>query len=195
MSIQIPESPKAFFTEFFPAQFKENRSRYPAADTPGAAVFEVIGEGAWAIRIQGGNLQVEEGKPEDTKLQIALSPDDFRAVFVDRTRGEVEKSGTLSDDSKDAFRPLFMTEKKLSIAASAQGTLAFSIEDGDTKRHVYITPGNGERGEPRTTISSNLPNFVALQAGSKSPTSLFMLGKLKIRGDMGYAMKMNGLLA
>ncbi len=195
MSIRIPDSPEQFFLEFFPGQHALHRSRFPAGDSPGAAIFEVIGEGIWSIRMRGGSLVVDAGKPADTALQIALSPDDFRAVFVERTNRELAATGRISEEAMGAFRPLFTTEKKLKTIEGIRDTLAFSIDHDGEKRRLFITPGNGERGEPRTTIAVNLKTFLAMQNGKANTTMLFMTGKLKIRGDMGYAMRMQALLA
>jgi len=37
-------------------------------------------------------------------------------------------------------------------------------------------------------------DFVALAAGSLSPRSAFMTGRLKMRGDLGLAMKLGDVL-
>ena len=43
-------------------------------------------------------------------------------------------------------------------------------------------------------IRMSMADFLALAAGDLNPQMAFMLGKLKIEGDMGLAMKLGGLL-
>ncbi len=193
--MMIPTDPKAFFTEFFPTQFANDRGRYPAEDTPGAAVFEVFGVGSWGICILNGNLVVESGKPADTALQIGVSPEDFAAIFVHRSQKEIADSGELSGDSKDAFKPLFTNAKKVAIVQSVTGSLALKLDHDGVDRKIVITPSTMEPTEPRTTIILKLEDFLAMQSGRKNTTMLFMSGSLKIKGDMAYAMKMNALLS
>jgi putative sterol carrier protein len=51
-----------------------------------------------------------------------------------------------------------------------------------------------EGGEPRTTIVITTDNFSKLSAGRLSPMMAFTMGKLKIQGDMGMAMKLASIL-
>ena len=48
-------------------------------------------------------------------------------------------------------------------------------------------------GEADTTISTSEDNFLAITRGELNPTSAYMTGKLKIKGDMGAAMKLQKL--
>ena len=194
MSIHIPADPEVFFTAFFPEQFTNHRDRYPVEDTRGAAVFEVFGAGSWNIRIQNGALQVAAGTPEDTLLKIGLSAEDFQTLFIERTQAEVHSTGAISNDSIDAFRPLFINDRKRKVAENARGTLAFSIKHDKSVHSLLITPGTEPHGQPRTTIRTHTKALLGLLSGRKKPTSLFMLGKLKVKGDVGYALRMSGLL-
>lgn len=53
---------------------------------------------------------------------------------------------------------------------------------------------NNEDQEADCTISMTLDNFVKLAAGELDPTMAFMMGKLKVSGDMGIAMRLGQLL-
>jgi putative sterol carrier protein len=66
------------------------------------------------------------------------------------------------------------------------GEWVVTVADGD----VTVTEGTGEAD---TTISTNEENFLAIARGEQNPTTAYMTGKLKIKGDMGAAMKLQKL--
>jgi putative sterol carrier protein len=66
------------------------------------------------------------------------------------------------------------------------GTWLVTVDDG------VISVAEGE-GEADATISTNEENFAKIVAGELNPTTAYMTGKLKIKGDMGAAMKLQKL--
>ena len=57
----------------------------------------------------------------------------------------------------------------------------------------WITAGEGEA---KCTITvDNAADWVSIASGKTNPTSAFMTGKLKLKGDMSLAMKLQGLLS
>ena len=48
-------------------------------------------------------------------------------------------------------------------------------------------------GEADATISTSSETFDKIVAGEQNPTTAYMTGKLKIKGDMGAAMKLQKL--
>jgi len=48
--------------------------------------------------------------------------------------------------------------------------------------------------EADTTLSCSLETFQGILAGTQDPNIAFMMGKLKVQGSMGLAMKLNGIL-
>jgi putative sterol carrier protein len=63
------------------------------------------------------------------------------------------------------------------------GAWTVAIADGT----VTVTEGMGE-GD--CTFSTSEENFEKIVAGEQNPTTAYMTGKLKIKGDMGAAMKL-----
>jgi putative sterol carrier protein len=68
------------------------------------------------------------------------------------------------------------------------GQWLVNVSDGS----VDVTEGGGEAD---TTISTSEESFLAISRGELNPTSAYMTGKLKIKGDMGAAMKLQKLFA
>ncbi len=66
------------------------------------------------------------------------------------------------------------------------GTWTVAVRDG----RVDVTEGGGD-GD--CTISASEENFERIVNGEQNPTTAYMSGKLKIRGDMGAAMKLQKL--
>lgn len=48
--------------------------------------------------------------------------------------------------------------------------------------------------EADTTLVCSIDTFKGLLAGTQDPNIAFMMGKLKVKGSMGLAMKLNGIL-
>src|SRR5262245_55190516 len=61
--------------------------------------------------------------------------------------------------------------------------------DGDDGK-VSVTEGGGEAD---VTLSASEETFQKIVNGDMNPTSAYMTGKLKIKGDMGAAMKLQKL--
>jgi putative sterol carrier protein len=66
------------------------------------------------------------------------------------------------------------------------GVWTVAIADG------AITVSEGA-GDADTTFSTSEENFEKIVAGEQNPTTAYMTGKLKIKGDMGAAMKLQKL--
>jgi putative sterol carrier protein len=84
-----------------------------------------------------------------------------------------------------------------SRTAGMNNTYLFDIE-GAGKWTVSLDDGKvsvteGETGDPDCTITSSKENFERIVAGDLNPTSAYMTGKLKVKGDMGAAMKLQKL--
>jgi putative sterol carrier protein len=66
------------------------------------------------------------------------------------------------------------------------GTWTVALADGS------LTVSEGAR-EGDVTISASEENFQKIVAGEQNPTTAYMTGKLKIKGDMSAAMKLQKL--
>jgi putative sterol carrier protein len=66
------------------------------------------------------------------------------------------------------------------------GQWRVEVDDGA----VSVAEGGGDAD---VTISASEETFQRIIAGEQNPTSAYMTGKLKIKGDMGAAMKLQKL--
>jgi putative sterol carrier protein len=66
------------------------------------------------------------------------------------------------------------------------GTWKVDVQDGS----VDVSEGGGDAD---VTISTSEETFEKMVSGEQNPTSAYMTGKLKVKGDMGAAMKLQKL--
>jgi putative sterol carrier protein len=66
------------------------------------------------------------------------------------------------------------------------GTWKVDVDQGNVK----VTEGGGDAD---ATISATQETFEQIASGDMNPTTAYMTGKLKIKGDMGAAMKLQKL--
>jgi putative sterol carrier protein len=99
----------------------------------------------------------------------------------------------------DTVREFFETlETRLdeSKAAGMTATYLFDVE-GAGKWTVDLDQGKvsvKEGGEDADcTITTSDENFMKIVRGEQNPTTAYMTGKLKVKGDMGTAMKLQKL--
>ena len=84
----------------------------------------------------------------------------------------------------------------MSKTAGMNNSYAFDIE-GAGQWTVKVENGSVDvvdgAGEADVTISASQEIFEKIIAGEQNPTSAYMTGKLKLKGDMGAAMKLQKL--
>lgn len=84
--------------------------------------------------------------------------------------------------------------------AGLNASYAFDLSgDEGGPYQIVLADGKGEAGpgtpeNPSITISMKDTDFVDLATGKLDGTAAFMSGKLKIKGDMTLAMKLQGVL-
>ena len=85
----------------------------------------------------------------------------------------------------DSSKTAGMTSSYVFEIAGA-GEWKVDVDDGK----VTVTEGGGDAD---VTIATSQETFEKIIAGEQNPTSAYMTGKLKIKGDMGAAMKLQKL--
>jgi putative sterol carrier protein len=84
-------------------------------------------------------------------------------------------------------------------AKGLNGTIQFNLS-GDDGGDWYLSVGEngidvGQGAAPAATltVSASASDYAAIATGKIPPQVAFMQGKLKFKGDLGLAMKMQGL--
>ncbi len=88
-------------------------------------------------------------------------------------------------------------KKKMTRAAGLQAKVKFDFgDDGvvfvDTTQDPPVISNDDTEAE--TTLSCPMDIFKGFIDGSQDPNIAFMMGKLKVQGSMGLAMKLNSIL-
>lgn len=94
--------------------------------------------------------------------------------FFDRLAAGVDESKTAGMNNSYLFD------------IEGAGQWKVDVQDGQ----VSVTEGAGEAD---TTIETSEETMLAVVRGEQNPTTAYMTGKLKIKGDMGAAMKLQKL--
>ncbi|MFZ5596482.1 MAG: SCP2 sterol-binding domain-containing protein [Bacillota bacterium] len=75
------------------------------------------------------------------------------------------------------------------ISGDDGGQFFFQLNDG-----AFVAGGEGTHDNPNITVSMNSADFLDMLDGKLNGTMAFMSGKLKIKGDMALAMKLEGII-
>jgi putative sterol carrier protein len=98
-------------------------------------------------------------------------------------------------DIIDQIPAAFLADKAQGLAATYQ----FDISgDQGGQWYMVIKDGScevqkGTSAEAKITVNISDENFVKLITGKLDGTMAFMTGKLRLKGDMGLAMRLQGL--
>ena len=98
-------------------------------------------------------------------------------------------------ESFDAMPSRFRADK----AAGTNATIQYDISgDGGGTWNAVIKDGTcavtpGAAGSPNLTLQISAQDWLDMLSGKQSGQMLFMSGKLKVKGDMGLAMKLGSL--
>jgi len=97
----------------------------------------------------------------------------------------------------DAMTSRFKADK----AAGTNATIQYDISgDGGGTWNAVIKDGacavsEGAASNPNLTLQMSAQDWLDMAAGKQSGQMLFMSGKLKLKGDMGLAMKLGSLFS
>ncbi len=104
------------------------------------------------------------------------------ADVVEMMKEQVNKS----DPSKlKGVNAVFQFE----LSGDEEGTFHLNVADGN------VELAEGASDDPSVTIMMESADFRSMLEGQLNATSAFMSGKLKVKGDMSLAMKLQALVS
>ena len=99
------------------------------------------------------------------------------------------------DDPREFFETL---ESRVDASKAAGMTASYKFDiDGSGSWLVDVDEGKvtvtEDGGDAACTISTSSETFLKIANGEQNPTAAYMSGRLKVKGDMGQAMKLQKL--
>lgn len=88
-----------------------------------------------------------------------------------------------------------------SYAQEVEAIYQFNLKDSDSGVYQLILQGEdsytakGEQEDPDCTLTMNTEDFKKMVEGELNGTQAFMTGRLKIKGNMGLALKLQSILS
>ncbi|KAG8177663.1 hypothetical protein JTE90_012443 [Oedothorax gibbosus] len=127
---------------------------------------------------------------------------EFEAVYAANKPGASGSASAGGDSVEGVFNKIksVLSEE---IVKRTSGVYAFQIT-GPVSETWYVDMKNGAgsvgKGDPPSgkadvTLTMDLDSFGKMFGGTLKPTAAFMSGKLKLKGDMGLAMKLEQLMS
>src|SRR5438093_912544 len=109
----------------------------------------------------------------------------------------------MADSPPEAYFEERIAEKhkhKPATSNAVNGVYEFNITGDNggvwtvdlTKEPRVVTPGT--TGAAKCTVTASSGDFMNIVSGKMNPQMAFMSGKLKIKGDMGLAMKLQKVI-
>ncbi len=129
-------------------------------------------------------------QPDPAQLAEAV-----KGLSDDQLKSEIDNLGTdnVLQQIFDGMQQAFLPEK----AGSDRAVIQYDIDTGDGVQSWTVdvhdgqcTTSKGAAENPRLTLQLKLTDFVRLIFGQADGTQLFMSGRMKLKGDMMFAMKM-----
>ena len=181
---------KEYFEEFVPKMFEEQLSKGTAVGMEGT-VFTVefdISDGTnaiYGITVKDAkDLEVSEGPLENPIVKIELSEEVWRKAVTGKMGGAMDM---FTDAGQMANR------RRYDALASTKGTmnLQLSLPDGSMAPIKVIM---NDAQSPAVTFSASADDWAEIASGKTTGPAAFMSGKLKMEGDMAFAMSLGNLL-
>jgi hypothetical protein len=177
-------TPQQFFEQLLPMGFQAQSGGGGAAPSEFAIQFTLTGDGggAWHAAIRDGAMHVTPGT-QDANLAVTLGVDDWRDAVLSR-------NGATLGIILPANRP--GRPDNSGRAKALKGTMALELARaaGDPFK---VEMCFNSAPAPRTTLRMAIADYAAMQDGSQNGQTLFMQGKIKVEGDMGFLMQVASL--
>lgn len=177
-------TPSQFFEQLLPMGFQAQSAGGGAAPSDFAIQFTLTGAGggAWHAAISNGAMTVTPGVG-DAHLAVALDVEHWRDAVLGRNGATL---GLILPASRPG-RP-----DNSGRAKALKGTMALELARSEAEPFRVEMTFNGAPA-PRTVLRMAIADYLGMQDGSQNGQMLFMQGKIKVEGDMGFLMQVASL--
>ena len=140
-----------------------------------------ISGSVYSYIIQDGvGFSVREGAVDNPHVRIAFSPDTLSKM------ADMKNIDMLIAMQKQ------LTRKKFDVLTALSGKGVFQIKNADDTVSEITAIFNGAE-KPIAVLRLSMQDANMISGGKESPINLFMSGKMKIEGDIAFAMKLQPL--
>jgi putative sterol carrier protein len=179
---------KEYFEECVPQIFEEEISKASVSGMEGTVFtvqFDVDGQNYSLTFTDAKDLKVSEGSLDNPMIKVVLNEDVWRKAVTGKMPGAMDM---FMDMGQMANR------KRYDTLASTKGTmiLELGMSDGSTANLKIMFNGSEK---PEVIFKAALEDWAKIAAGELSGPTAFMSGKMKIDGDMPFAMALGNLLS
>lgn len=179
---------KEYFEEHVPKLFEEEIGKTPVSGMDGT-VFTVefdVGEQSYGLTITDAKeLEVSEGSLDSPMIKVELSEDIWRKAVTGKMEGAVDM---FTEMGQMANRQRYDSLK----STSGVMNLELGMPDGSNANIKVVF---NDATSPEVTFKADLEDWAKVASGETPGPMAFMSGKLKIEGDMGFAMGLGNLMA
>lgn len=187
--VEVPENvtPKEYFDEYVPKVFAEQVAGAAALGMEGTEVgvqFDIDGSSFSIVVKDGKELDVKDGSIDGPLVRLEMSEDVFRSAVTGKMEGATDMFTDMSQ----------MNKARLDQLKGVAGVLILDLTTPDGGNAVIKVSFNGA-DSPESTFKCKVEDWVAISTGEIAGPTAFMSGKLKIEGDMPFAMGLSSLTA
>lgn len=182
---------KEYFEEMVPKIFAEELAKSPVLGMEGTEFvlqFDVMGAAKQTYNItikDARDLEVKGGPADSPDVTVEIREDDWRDAVTGKVAGAVDM---FTDTAQLA------NKAKYDMLKTTKGTLNLDLSlEGAENIPIKIVFGGAE--SPAVTFRLTLDDWVLMSKGELVGVTAFMSGKLKIEGDMPFAMSLGNLVA
>ncbi|MFW6113800.1 MAG: SCP2 sterol-binding domain-containing protein [Actinomycetota bacterium] len=188
MDVKEDVTVKEYFEEYVPKIFEEQMSRVSVSGMEGTVFtveFDVDGQSYGLTIKDAKELEVSEGPLESPMIRVELSEDIWRKAVTGKMEGAVDMFTEMGQ---------MANKQRYEALASTEGTMKIelSLPDG-SEADINVVFNGAEK--PHVIFKAALEDWAKVASGEMPGPTAFMSGKLKIEGDMPFAMSLGNLMA
>jgi len=167
-----------------------------AGDASGTLITAKVtgdGGGEWSLGIADGELEVMEGARDDAAITLEASATNFLDVVSGRRDDVIlaplEKKGG-GGGSADPGEIVGMVARIAERARKVEGSVGLNVEDPKEPFNLLVKFAGPDTPEATVTVSVKLADLRKLASGEMSPQRAMLTRKIKIKGAMGFLLKL-----